>query len=165
MSSQDSPESLAVSKVPLFKSLQYADLMSLLFFVEQKSFKKDENLFDKGDEDIETEDIDKSELNQIIKLKTSLLDKLSKNFDSFSFSLFAYYLSVICLLFAGVGVLIALTNCCLITNVNVLVRYFRIGKSSCVYGLVHFCTIDVDDFECCDRYKITGGHNESFTLC
>jgi CRP-like cAMP-binding protein len=50
MSSQDSPESLAVSKVPLFKSLQYADLMSLLFFVEQKSFKKDENLFDKGDE-------------------------------------------------------------------------------------------------------------------
>lgn len=49
MSNQETPESIAVSKVPLFQGLQYADLMSLLFFVETKSIPQDQNLFHHND--------------------------------------------------------------------------------------------------------------------
>jgi CRP-like cAMP-binding protein len=50
MSNQETPESIAVSKVPLFKDLEYADLISLLFFVQTKSVSQDSNLFHQHDQ-------------------------------------------------------------------------------------------------------------------
>jgi CRP-like cAMP-binding protein len=50
VSNQETPESIAVSKVPLFRGLEYADLISLLFFVETKSVTQDNNLFHQHDE-------------------------------------------------------------------------------------------------------------------
>jgi len=50
VSNQETPESIAIGKVPLFKQLEYAELISLLFFVETKSVLQEDNLFHKNDQ-------------------------------------------------------------------------------------------------------------------
>lgn len=50
MSNQETPESIAIGKVPLFKHLEYSELISLLFFVETKSVLQEDNLFHQHDQ-------------------------------------------------------------------------------------------------------------------
>ena len=50
MSDDKSKEAIALNRVPLFHSLEYSDLMGLLFFVNSKNIQKDHNLFNKGDQ-------------------------------------------------------------------------------------------------------------------